>query len=178
MIKLMHGDCLELLNDIPDGSVDMILCDPPYGIDFQSNRAKNKSERKPKILNDKKPFVDFIPLCKRVLKPSGCMMIFTRWDVQQVFIDTMRAHGLSPNSCIIWDKMNHGMGDLRRAFASKYESILFHAEHDFRFQGKRPNDIIAFPRVPASRLLHPNEKPVGLLQALIRPCVPVGGGNT
>lgn len=31
MIKLMHGDCLELMKEIPDGSVDMILCDLPYG---------------------------------------------------------------------------------------------------------------------------------------------------
>lgn len=31
MIDLRHGDCLELMRDIPDGSVDMILADPPYG---------------------------------------------------------------------------------------------------------------------------------------------------
>ena len=31
MINLMQGDCLELMRDIPDGSVDMILCDLPYG---------------------------------------------------------------------------------------------------------------------------------------------------
>ena len=30
-VLLMQGDCLELLKDIPDGSVDMVLCDPPYG---------------------------------------------------------------------------------------------------------------------------------------------------
>lgn len=30
-ISLMHGDCLELMNGIPDGSVDLILCDLPYG---------------------------------------------------------------------------------------------------------------------------------------------------
>lgn len=30
-VELLHGDCLELLKDIPDGSVDMILCDLPYG---------------------------------------------------------------------------------------------------------------------------------------------------
>src|SRR5699024_591425 len=29
-ITLLQGDCLELLKDIPDGSVDMVLCDPPY----------------------------------------------------------------------------------------------------------------------------------------------------
>jgi site-specific DNA-methyltransferase (adenine-specific) len=29
-IKLLHGDCLELMKDIPDKSIDMILTDPPY----------------------------------------------------------------------------------------------------------------------------------------------------
>ncbi len=32
MIKLLHGDCLELMKDIPDKSIDMVLCDLPYGI--------------------------------------------------------------------------------------------------------------------------------------------------
>ena len=31
MMQLLHGDCLELMKSIPDGSVDMVLCDPPYG---------------------------------------------------------------------------------------------------------------------------------------------------
>lgn len=31
MIKLLHGDCLELMKDIPDNSIDLILTDPPYG---------------------------------------------------------------------------------------------------------------------------------------------------
>ena len=31
MFQLLHGDCLELMKDMPDGSVDMILCDLPYG---------------------------------------------------------------------------------------------------------------------------------------------------
>lgn len=31
-IKLLHGDCLELMKEIPDKSIDMILCDLPYGV--------------------------------------------------------------------------------------------------------------------------------------------------
>ena len=30
-MQLLHGDCLELMKDIPDKSIDMILCDLPYG---------------------------------------------------------------------------------------------------------------------------------------------------
>ena len=32
MIRVLHGDCLELIKDIPDKSIDMVLCDLPYGI--------------------------------------------------------------------------------------------------------------------------------------------------
>ena len=75
--KLMRGDCLELLSEVPDGSVDLVLCDPPYGIDYQSQRKKDKSQWKPKIKNDKKPFIDFIPLLKDKLtnKGGGCYFL-------------------------------------------------------------------------------------------------------
>ncbi len=35
-IKLLHGDCLEVMKDIPDKSIDMILCDLPFGITASS----------------------------------------------------------------------------------------------------------------------------------------------
>lgn len=34
-LELWHGDCLELMKKIPDGSVDMILCDLPYGVSLK-----------------------------------------------------------------------------------------------------------------------------------------------
>ena len=37
MIDLNHGDCLELMKEIPDGSVDMVLTDPPYNIARENN---------------------------------------------------------------------------------------------------------------------------------------------
>lgn len=49
MISIKQGDCLELMKDISDKSIDMILTDPPYGMNFQSHRRKNIYE---KIKND------------------------------------------------------------------------------------------------------------------------------
>ena len=46
---LLHGDCIELMQHIPDGSVDMVLTDPPYGIDYQSCWKKDKTDRWHKI---------------------------------------------------------------------------------------------------------------------------------
>lgn len=69
-MQLLHGDCLDLLKDIPDNSVDLVLTDPPYGINYQS-KWKPKSKRFDKIKNDKTPFIEFIPMIQRVLKKSG-----------------------------------------------------------------------------------------------------------
>jgi DNA modification methylase len=41
MINLVQGDCLENMKEIPDGSVDMVLADPPYGT---STRKMRKAE--------------------------------------------------------------------------------------------------------------------------------------
>lgn len=175
MIKLYMEDCLDVLKDLPSSSVDMLLIDPPYGIDFQSRHIKDATKRFAKILNDKKPFTSFIGELPRIMKDSGCLCIFTRWDVQQVFIDELQAKGFKVKNILIWDKMHHGMGDLKRAFASRYESIIFCAMPNFRFEGKRPTDILPFKRVAASKLLHPNEKPVELLEYLINNCTPRSG---
>lgn len=163
---LGQGDCLALMKDIPDDSVDLLLVDPPYGIDYQSNRV-SADKRKAKIKNDKVPFLDFLPQTKRVLKDTGAAMVFTRWDVQQQFIDKMTDCGFFVRSMLIWDKAMHSMGDLKRAYGSRYESIIFASEQNFRFPGKRPTDILRHTRVAASKMVHPNEKPVSLLEELI-----------
>lgn len=175
LANLHLGDCLEVLKSLPDASVDMVLTDPPYGIDFQSAWIKDKAKRKPKIIGDKETQIAFIPEIARILKPTGAVAIFTRWDVQQKVIDEMTACGMKPRNVLIWDKVVHGMGDLKRAFGSRYESAVFYSAKEFRFNGKRPTDIIKCTRVAASQLRHPNEKPIKLLESLIEPCTVEGG---
>lgn len=171
----MMGDCLTLLDKLPDKSVSAVLCDPPYGIDYQSSWIVDKAKRKPKIKNDKAPFVSFIPHLNRIVKDDGCVFVFTRWDVQQQFVDMMNDSGLKVRNILIWDKVVHGMGDLKRAYGSRYESIIFASGKDFRFVEKRPQDIIRVQRVKPAELIHPNEKPISLLETLIQQAVPKGG---
>lgn len=38
MITIKQGDCLELMKDIPDGSIDMLCTDPPYLMKYKTNR--------------------------------------------------------------------------------------------------------------------------------------------
>lgn len=173
--NVYHGDCLELIQQVHDKSIDVCITDLPYGIDYQSS-WNGKQKHFDKIANDKKPFVDFIKYLPRVMKDTGAVYLFTRWDVQQPVIDELQANGMRVKNVLIWDKGNHSMGDLESSYGSRYESIVFAPMKDFRFQGKRPVDIISVPRVSADKMVHPNEKPVNLLRRLILDATKIGGG--
>ena len=172
--NVYHGDCLELIQQVHDKSIDVCITDLPYGIDYQSS-WNGKQKHFDKIANDKKPFVDFIKYLPRVMKDTGAVYLFTRWDVQQPVIDELQANGMRVKNVLIWDKGNHSMGDLESSYGSRYESIVFAPMKDFRFQGKRPVDIISVPRVSADKMVHPNEKPVNLLRRLILDATKIGG---
>ena len=63
MINLYKGDCLELMKDIPDKSIDLILCDLPYGTTKCSWDI---------II----PFDKLWDCYKRILKENGCVILF------------------------------------------------------------------------------------------------------
>ena len=85
MIELLHIDCMEYMKSVPAKFFDCCITDPPYGIDFQSARRIEKHDRKPKILNDKSPFTEWIKPLFRVMKDGGRLICFYRWDVQEYF---------------------------------------------------------------------------------------------
>lgn len=172
--KIYNGDCLKLIQEIDDKSIDVCITDLPYGIDYQSNWSKN-GKRFEKIANDKKPFIDFIKYLPRVMKETGAIYLFTRWDVQHVVIEELEKYGMRVKNVLIWDKLAHSMGDLRSAYGSRYESIVFAPMNCFYFQGNRPVDIIPCPRISPEKLQHPNEKPINLLRKLIIDSTKIGG---
>lgn len=172
---VLQGDCLEVLKTLEDGSVDCIITDPPYGIDFQSARRTEKSEWKPKIANDKSPFIWFLPEAYRVLKDGGCILCFTRFDTEEDFRWGMKLAGFAPKQQMIWDKQVHGMGDLKGDVASQHENIIFGVKGRFTFPNKRQKSIWRFQRVDPDKLEHPNEKPLPLLEALVEGFSSEGG---
>jgi site-specific DNA-methyltransferase (adenine-specific) len=162
--KLIHGDSLTVLRQMEPESVDAIITDPPYGINYVSPTGA-------RIQNDTAPFIWFLYDAFRVLKPGssgrGTLVCFTRWDVQQVFIDAIRLAGFIVKSEVIWDKIQHGMGDLKSQFAPSHENIIFAVKGKFSFPGHRPKDLITHRKLPGSQMIHPTEKPVPLLADLI-----------
>jgi site-specific DNA-methyltransferase (adenine-specific) len=63
--KLIHGDCLEKLKELPNCSVDSVVTDPPYGLSFMGKKWDYDV-----------PSVEVWKECLRVLKPGGHLLAF------------------------------------------------------------------------------------------------------
>ncbi|ANI22033.1 putative DNA methylase [Pseudoalteromonas phage vB_PspS-H40/1] len=79
MINLMQGDCLERMKEIPSGSVDMILTDPPYGTmkginsEFVGYGRKDHDGHKWDTCLD---HVKMLDECNRILRTNGALVLF------------------------------------------------------------------------------------------------------
>ena len=92
MIQLMQGDCLEVMKEIPDGSVDMVLADPPYG----TTACKWDT-------------VIDLPMMweqlKRVIKPNGAILM----TASQPFTSALvMSNPKMFKYCWVWDKKQGG----------------------------------------------------------------------
>ena len=157
---VLHGDSLTVLRQMEAESVDAIITDPPYGINYVSQTGA-------RIKNDKSPFIWFLYDAFRTLKSGGSIVCFTRWDVQQTFIDAMKLAGFQVKSEVIWDKVVGGQGDTKAQFSPSHENIIFAVKGKFSFPGHRPRDLVTVQKLNSSQMIHPTEKPVSLLASLI-----------
>jgi site-specific DNA-methyltransferase (adenine-specific) len=101
------------------------------------------------------------------LKDGGSIAVFSRWDVQEYFIMAIKCAGLAIKNVLIWDRQIHGMGDLKGNFAPQHDVILFATKGKFKIYGNRPKSVLRSKRLQGVNLVHPNEKPVDLLEQLI-----------
>lgn len=174
-IQLMQGDCLELMKTIPDGSVDMVLTDPPYGMDYQSNR-RTATEKFDKIINDDNLdwLDDFCSETYRVMKDNTAAYIFCSWHKVDLFKVALEGK-FKLKSILVWVKNNHGSGDLKGAYAPKHEFVFFvHKGRCLLRDGRRP-DVLEYAKVNGGKMIHPTEKPTELLVRLVKDASDEGG---
>ena len=155
--KIFNEDCIEGIKKISSESVDCIITDPPYGINYHSGHYKNGNPHKT-IENDDTLFIPLDDLW-RVLKPTGVMFVFFSHKVP--LIDKR------VKNVIIWVKNNWTAGDLYKDFGNQYECIAYMPKEEFKLHSKRYSNIWKFDRVPPTKLKHPTQKPIKLIRRLI-----------
>ncbi|MCK9532628.1 MAG: site-specific DNA-methyltransferase [Gammaproteobacteria bacterium] len=164
MNKVHHIDCMLGLKTIQDKSIDLLLTDIPYGMDFQSNHRQIKHK---KIENDKDTnwFLDWAKEIDRVCKEDSHLYIFCSHHKVDFFKSEIQKYRNVKN-ILIWEKNNTGMGDLFGDYAPKYEMVLFCSNGNKKLCGGRDANIIKANRTQNN--LHPTEKPVDLMEYFIR----------
>jgi len=177
---LIHGDCMEKLKEIPDGSIGLILSDPPYNLAKYST-GNMKFEWRPEINNDVAAWdlreldpSDFLSEFKRILSPTGNIFIFTSYHMigkwHQVFdseFDTFQF--------MVWHKTNPIPNVRKSSFLNSCELIvcMWNRGHCWNFS--RQNEMHNFLESPIcmgmERLKHPKhptQKPLSVLKQIIR----------
>ena len=195
--KIYQGDCLELMKNIKDKSIDCIICDLPYGV-----TSKNKWDT----------IIPYEPLWKeykRIIKDNGPIILFGQ---DKFTAKTMLSNEKMHRYNLIWNKvltsgfLNAGRMPLREhedimifykklptynpqftegkplhGMGEKFKKVKNNNNNYNDFNScnnpsanregdtkKYPKSILTFPRPASSKMLHPTEKPVELLEYLIK----------
>lgn len=171
--KIYCMDCLEGLKKIPDKSVDLIVTDPPYGINFipQRTASKERLGENP-IENDEKLgkewVVWFMPICKeifRTLKDGGVAYFFSGFNPYYYYYSCLLECGFEIKANIIWVKNNFGIG---YHFRRQYEQVLVGFKGKVQVPKKAMSDVIFEKKVNGIALLHSCQKPEKLIQVLTK----------
>lgn len=188
MINLYNGDCLELMRDIPDKSIDMILCDLPYG----TTACKWDT-----VI----PFEPLWSQYKRIIKENGAITLFAtqpfasnlivsnikgfkhEWiwqkekgvgfqvakyrpmqEHEHILIFTKK--GEKVNYYPIKEKRNKIIKSKGASSKSGSSPLAYISEHNYTYTDKYPTSIKQFKR--DNNKIHPTQKPVALLEYLIK----------
>lgn len=192
MIQLYNGDCLEVMKTLPDNSIDLILCDLPYGITSISWDS---------II----PYDELWTQYKRLLKPTGNIVLFSSGLFT---LSLIQSNIKQFRYKLIWKKnVPTGMGSAKYRPMKYYEEICvfgnskatynpimkervgigkdcynydhYCGENNHLNLGKKPkrydpdwvqpSDVLEFNVVPnRNGKLHPTQKPVDLLEWLVK----------
>lgn len=128
--KIYNQDCIEGMKHIPDDSIDLIITDPPFAIDFKARRA-NYNRTASRVLEgykeiSKAKYYNFthawLKEAHRVLKNSGSMYIFSGWNNLKDILVAIDEVGLDTINHIIW-KYQFGVVTQRKFVTSHYHCL-------------------------------------------------------
>jgi len=162
---LFHNDCLKILEQIPDNSIDMIFADPPYFLSsgsFTCHNGKMVSVKKGDwdLTNGTKKNFEFhlawTKACRRILKPGGTIWISGTYHSIYQCGFALEINGFHILNDIAWFKPNASPNLSCRFFTASHETLIWarkekKAKHKFNYglmkNGNWPEDFIKKPNL-------------------------------
>ena len=162
---VLHGDCTRIMPRLAPASVDFILTDPPYLC-----RYRDRSGRR--VANDdnarwlKPAFAEMF----RLLKPDSLAVSFYGWHQADLFITAWREAGFRLAGHLVFAKP---YASSTRFLEHRHEQAYLLAKGDPEIPAAPIGDVLDW-RYTGNRL-HPTEKPLCILEPLVRTFCPAGG---
>jgi site-specific DNA-methyltransferase (adenine-specific) len=197
--RLLQGDSLELLETLPPASVDVIFADPPYflsngGTTCQAGKRVSVNKGKWDASMGAQENHDFnkrwLAACQKLLTRDGSIWISGTAHVIFSVGYALQELGFKLLNDVVWEKPNPPPNLSCRYFTHSTELILWAArdrksKHHFAYDemkrrngGKQMKNVWRFTAPSKSEKLlgrHPTQKPLGLLEQLLRASCPAGG---
>lgn len=155
---ILHGNCIEKMRELPANSMDFILTDPPYLVNYRDRSGRSV----PNDANDKwlRPAMHE---AYRVLKQDRVAIMFYSWTKVDTFFAAWKSAGFRPVGHIVF----------RKTYASKTGFLSYRHEQAYLLAKGRPPlpahpiaDVIDMPYT--GNKLHPTQKSVQALAPLVR----------
>ena len=172
-IEVLHGDLRKVLPTLSKEFVDLILADPPYGIDASSSGFRSRTVHHhnytDSVENARELALSILTEGFRVAKPRANLLLFTdikHWEWLQTASFNM---GWTPfRRPIIWVKFDsEGLAPWGSQGPRITTELIFFATKGSRGMCASPTDVFRFNRVLKGERVHGAEKPVDLLKKLI-----------
>jgi len=181
-IQLYHGDCLDILPTLEDGSVDVVITDPPYYTDDNWSNHQTLSGADDARMNHKwKDDFSWLQEIPRVLKVGGQWFSFSNNDGLSFLILAAKEVGLKPLRRLTWVKTNPRPSIPRRIFRNDTESCMWGTTGGAPtyFGATDQRDALSVDHLPIcggkERTSHPTQKPLKLMMRYVRIGCPTGG---
>jgi site-specific DNA-methyltransferase (adenine-specific) len=164
--KIYNMDCFDGFKYIDDNSVDLIITDPPYNINYYSNfgtKEYKNNIQDAKIWDNNFDTEKYVKECLRIAKYNTFILIFGCQNNIKLMME------LGCYRILLWNKNHTGMGDLND-FGIGYEYIFYFRKGKPKLK-YRINGIINCEKfVSFNKRLHPTQKPIELFKILIDVC--------
>jgi len=181
--KIHQGDCLELLKQIDDNSIDLVFTDPPYNISQKNKIFRNYKNGKNADI--KMNFgdwdynfniVSFLEESKRVLKENGSIIVWTSEQLVGKYRDWFEKE-MYPEQLLIWVKSNP-LPQFRLIGYRQATELMFWAlknkntksNDNFNFSSQREMTNVFYAPIVGGkeRTEHPTQKPLSITEKIIK----------
>lgn len=170
---IYNEDCISGMKN-RGGQVDLIITDPPYNISVKNNFHTMKGRRGIDFGEWDKDFdlTGWIKYAVELLKPSGNIIIFNAWRNMGEIAAELEKCGCMVKEMIQWQKSNPMPRNRDRLYVTSCEFAIWATKgKGWTFNRQRnnfENTIFTYPIVCGKGRLHPTQKPIMLIEDLIK----------